>query len=62
MVDFTKIQILNFIDARINESNFGTGPTNCSSRYFFWAMMKVLVQNDIATPTMINAILTEKWG
>lgn len=62
MTSFTKIQIINFIDARINESNFSTGPNTCSSKYFFWAMMKVLVQNDIATPTMINTILTEKWG
>lgn len=62
MVTYTKEQILNFIDARIDDSNVGTGPTDCSSRYFFWAMLKVLVQNDIVTPTMINAILTEKWG
>lgn len=62
MTSFTKAQILNFIDARINQSNVGTGPNDCSNRYFFWAIVRVLVENDIATPTMINAVLTEKWG
>lgn len=62
MTSFTKTQILNFINKRIDESNSGTGSTDCSSRYFFWAMLRVLVENDIATPTMINAVLTEKWG
>lgn len=62
MTSFTKIQILNFIEARIRESNIGTGANDCSSRFFFWTMLKVLVQNDIATPTMINAVMTEYWG
>jgi len=62
MTSFTKTQILNFINARIETSNYGTNQNDCSSRYFFWAMMRVLVENDIATPTMINAVLTEKWG
>ena len=62
MTSFTKTQILNFIQARIDNSNTGTGSTDCSGRGFFWMMLKVLVQNDIMTPTQINAVLTEKWG
>ena len=62
MTSFTKPQILNFIQARIDSSNVGTGPNDCSGRGFFWMMLKVLVQNDIVTPTQINEVLTEKWG
>lgn len=62
MTSFTKAQILNFVQTKIEQSNTGTSPDNCSGRGFFWMMLKVLVQNDIVTPTQINAVLTEKWG
>lgn len=62
MTSFTKTQILNFIQARIDQSNHGANQNDCSGKAFFWMMMKVLVQNDIMTPTQINAVLTEKWG
>ena len=62
MTSFTKAQILNFIQARIDSSTTGTNQNDCSGKGFFWMMMKVLVENDIMTPTMINAVLTEKWG
>ena len=60
MANYTKNQILNFISNRITAmGRVETSPNDCASKWFFWKMMHLLVQNDIVTPAMVNAEFTE---
>lgn len=60
MANYTKAQILNFLDAKIADAWKGsTGPNDTSHRFFFYKMMRILVANDIVTPAMVNTAFTE---
>ena len=60
MANFTKPQILNFLENKAQEEGRGvTVPADASSKYIAIRITKILVEKDIITAADINAAFTE---
>lgn len=60
MANFTKNQILNWLDKQIERAYNGeTDPNTVSKKWISLKIIRLLVFNDIITPSMVNAEFTE---
>lgn len=60
MPSYTKPQILNFLDAKLDEfGELPSSPGQASAKWILFKFIRMCVANDIITPAMVNAAFTE---